>query len=442
MKGTNEEFANVLTAVKSADKDVEKVLKEPNFLDAFTRQVPDLVSYLLSRARSIVDIAFGVRPCTDPNSQKLCRRMLTVTTPVFSQKMVQTKGLPAGLREFSNHIHEASPENITTFCMTLQFFSKITNGSILVCINDGATFVGHLLDLQKMGCVHDLLFYLTSDGHPQFAQFLDKNQIAELLWNRYESTKALTNLTFLSQVVSSLDPSSVSMLFISERERIEQIMEMALQTSDTKLSDVAMTIIYEMCSHCDEDDESEESLFVRVFQYVVERIDDIADFIASDTLYTLGKTRAIEMLVGIVSATEEVTENMFDMFGSLFKQMVSQPQFSILHCACVKVFTLFCDVGAELQELDEKFSLRATIIDEFTHRDTNKLFYGHLFTIADLLHEHEDFEETSPEWKEFIGSTYQEMKTIVESQYGGQTPSRAAVRANASCDEVCIEKRV
>ena len=440
-KSANDEFQNVLAAAKAAEKDVEKVLREPNFLAAFNRQIPDLVAFLLSHSRSVLDIAFGVKPCAEPASRKLCKRMLTVMSPVFSQKMVQTKGLSSGLRDFAARIKGETEENVNVFCLTLQFFSKITNGSILPCLQNGREFFVSLLELQGMPCVNDLLTYLTSDGHPQFSTFLDKNGIAELLWTRYHESQDLLNLMFLSHVVSSLDPSSKSMMYISERSRVDEIMEMALQTENWKLSDLGVTIIYEMCSHCDEDDDSEESLFVRVFQYVVERIDDFAEFVGSDTLYTAGKAKAIEMITGIVSATEEVTEKMAEMVGSLFQQMIKKPQFSILHCAFLKVFTLMCEAGADIEELDQAFGLRATIVEEFAHRDNQKLFYGHLFTVADLIHDHEDLQETSEEWQAFISSSYKEMKDIIENPYGGPKPSKVTGTIHASDDETFVEKK-
>jgi hypothetical protein len=92
-----------------------------------------------------------------------------------------------------------------------------------------------------------------------------------------------------------------------------------------------MELLYELCSFCDEEDNGETSVLVRVFGYIQEHQDELAEFVGNDQPFCRAKTRAMELFSGLITSQDEVAESFFQTAGKLFHKIFQHPQFSELH---------------------------------------------------------------------------------------------------------------
>lgn len=325
------------------------------------------------------------------------------------------------LRDIGLEITEA--DDIVTYCLIVQFFAKLTNGDILLRFSQGDKFMTKMLEMKNLECVRDMLVFFATDGHPQFSLFLDYFKIGELLWSRYLSNHDIFELSLLTGVISSLDANSESVRLMADNDRMNALIDLALG-DDIKVSDEAMNIIYELCSHCDEDDDSEDSLFVKVFGSVTARADDFAGFLGGDRRYSSAKTHAIELMAGVIASQDEPSESIIAAVGSLFRQVLANPGFSILHCGFMKLFMLLCDAGVELEDLDAELSLRQTIVEQLSDRKPGVQFYGHMYKIAEMFMENEELEETPEFWQKFVSEELSGKISAMQNGYGGPRPAK------------------
>lgn len=430
-KPAPESFRNITKLTLSGDCTLEKLFAEPNFLDAFIKQHSKLVEYMLAHVLDVLNIALGKKQCEINGARYLCKQIMIRQTAVFSQKASSMNDFAHALRDFGMNI--TRDDDVITYCLIVQFFAKLTNGEMLLRFGKGNEFMTKMLEMKDLECVRDMLVFFATDGHPQFSIFLDRYKIGELLWERYTTNKDRFELSLLTGVVSSLDANSESIRLMANKERMQVLIDMALG-DDRKVSDEAMAIVYELCSHCDEDDDSEEGLFAHVFGSITERADDFAAFLGSDRQYSQAKTRVIELMAGVIASLDEPSESILVATGSLFKQMLANPQFSILHCGFMKLFMLLCDAGVELDELDEQFDIRQTIVTQLADRKPGVQFYGHLYKMAEIFTENEDLEDTPEFWQEFVRKDLSARIEVNEKGFGGKRPVKGAAKANGSDD--------
>jgi hypothetical protein len=291
-------------------------------------------------------------------------------------------------------------------------------------LSDGPRFCQRLFDLAFVSpAALDLIVYILSDGHPDFAAFLNKVEMSRLLWERYQADNRKDYLLFLSQILNCVEGSSVCMQYASEPEKVEWFFRTAMTTDDRETRDLTMSVLYEMCSHCDDEDERENSMMVRVFQYLIRHVDELANFLGDDRPFSLGKSRAIEIIQAIVAAQESVAPSIIQAAGKLFAQMVASPDFWMLHCATVTLFDVV--TGADPDELEQvvvEYHIRETIAEEFNRGGLRRPFDGHLYRIAQMLAKLDSDDDV---WKEFLAGPVREMDRLMSSPYGGSHPNKA-----------------
>jgi hypothetical protein len=215
------------------------------------------------------------------------------------------------------------------------------------------------------------------------------------------------------------------MQYASEPGKVEWLFRTAITTDDRQTSDLTMSVLYEMCSHCDDEDESETSMMVRVFQYLIRHLDELALFLGSDRPFSLGKSRAIEIIQAIVAAEESVAPSLIQAAGKLFAQMIASPDFSILHCGTVTLFELV--MGADNDEIEQmvvEYHIRETIAEEFQQGGFRRPFDGHLYRMAQMIAKLDSDDDA---WKEFLAGPINEMHRLMSHPYGGIHPNKSLV---------------
>ena len=217
------------------------------------------------------------------------------------------------------------------------------------------------------------------------------------------------------------------LFYIADSSKFSIIFNDAIQINDKNLSDSAMELIYEMCSHCDESEsEDSNSLYQLVFMFLFDHFNQIADFISDNTFFSTGKLKAIEIINGLLSIKEEMPQSILDAAGSLFFQLFDHPLLSPLHCGCLSLFTviLSSEIEFSIEETLLKFDIRNRIANAFDNRSRDKQYYGHLYKLTEIILESERSECTSENWVRYVKGTFAEMQNIINSNYGGEVPSR------------------
>jgi hypothetical protein len=384
----------------------------------------------------ILAIAVGEKAAT-PENKKLCRRVLVNPVRSFALRIALYPPFAAACGPFFTALPVDRLEDITTGCLILQHYSKLTAGNFLLQFSNGAQVFQKLLDHISVSPVYDLVLFLASDGHDRFAEYFNKNRIGRLLWERYEKQTDPTLLLFLSLVVTAVGPHSPEVLYLTERPRVAKMFSLATNSADRLTCNYAMELLYELCSFCDEEDDGETSVLVRVFGYIQEHQDELANFVANDQQFCRAKTRAMELFSGLITAQDEVPESFFQAAGKLFQKLLKNPQFSELHCTAVTMFRLVMQGDEDgRKKFEEDFQIRKEIIRAFAEKTREKLYYGHLYKIVELIEEANEGEGGGQEWRDFLSGPFAEMKAVIGSSYGGPRPQKGTGKLYLSDDEV------
>jgi hypothetical protein len=94
------------------------------------------------------------------------------------------------------------------------------------------------------------------------------------------------------------------------------------------------------------------------------------------------------------------------------------------------------DDGRKKFEAD--FQIRPTIIRAFAERTRDKLYFGHLYKLSELLEEASEDDEKGPEWTEFMSGPFAQMKAVIGSSYGGPRPQKGTGKLFLSDDETNV----
>jgi hypothetical protein len=414
-------FPDLLEQAASGECGLSRLLEDPNILEVYQKQNDDLTRQLSANVHEFLSIALGVIPS---DHKDLCRRMLFRIPLTFAGRISLSPATVATLSNFMAVVDASRTDDVNLFCYLLQHFSKISGGRFLLLLPDAELFCRRLFDIAFVSpAVFDLVMYILSDGHPDFAAFLNKVEMSRLIWERYAADQRNDYLLFLSQVLNCVDASSVCIQYASDPEKVEWFFRTAITTEDRETRDLAMSVLYEMCSHCDDEDESETSMMVRVFQYMIRRVDQLAAFLGNDTSFSLGKSRAIEIIQAIVAAEESVAPSIIRAAGKLFAQMVAAPNFSILHCATVTLFELVMEADpGDIEPIVAEYRIRETIAEKFKQGGVSRPFDAHLCRIAQMLAK---LDSDNGAWQQLLAGPVKEMDKLMSSPYGGSHPNKA-----------------
>jgi hypothetical protein len=426
---------SLVEILRHPDCTLIQLLNESELYPAYHRQLPDLIHFLVSHADEVVAIALGVAE-SSPAAKSTCRRILVLPVASFSHRVALFPPFVATVNSFLLNMPHDRIADITTCCLIVQYYAKLTAGNFLLQFPDGVPLFERLLDFISLPCVYDLVLQIVSDGHDRFADYLNQSHIAGILWERYQNSGDAVLLGFLANVVTSVGPHSSEIQYVTEPERIEIVFRLATLSEDRPTCNNAMIVLYELCSYCDEDDNSETSVLVRVFGYIREHQDELAAFVCNHRPFCYAKTRAIELFSALTAAQDSVPQSFFEAAAGLFTQMFENPQFSVLHCTAVSLFALVMQGDEEArQKFEDDFHIKDQIIREFSEMTPDKLYYGHLLRIVELLEEADEGNAREHEWVAFLTGRFAEMKTVAGSSYGGPRPQKGIGKIILSDDE-------
>lgn len=419
-----EAFPTISTILAEDDCSLEKLMAESDFYEAYRKQHQKLISFLITNVKRVVLYALGLLKIDGIDSKKICLDILLNTTPYYTPKISLSQDFVLTLDNFLYTKEEPSLSSIVCYSRIVIFYCKYTNGDFLIHLPHRKEYISKLLSYMHIPAIHDLLFFICSDGHPLFAQFLEISRAGSILWSNLPGEKyQITSL--LSHVINSVEPNSPIIKFIATPDKIEIIFGMAIQKEDQKLSNAAMDLLYELCGQCDEDDlEEEGSLFNVLFSFLIKHGQELCDYISSEDSFPHSKSKATELLVGVITVQEEVPEYFLECAGKLFNMIFIFPRFSIMHCSVMSYISSLFDKDVEMSNILKKYQFREKIVKAFAEKDKTIMYYGHLTKIASLIVDSEDHDSQSEEWKDFVQSSLRVINDSIEEGYGGVVPKK------------------
>ncbi|KAH0793758.1 hypothetical protein GPJ56_002310 [Histomonas meleagridis] len=433
LRQSPQELQNITSLCANENCTISDLMEQSNIMDAFKKQHSTLIQFLVAHISEIIRIATGITQLTFSNAKSHCETMLITNLSTFTPRIVYSENLISTVIECLNSPVCEEPDNLSNLCLFLQFLLKVTNGAFLHKLPDGVLIFKKFLPLVEHPCVYDFLDSITTDGHPEYVKYLETNKIAPLLWQSIDASPSSKLFSLLCNVVSSVDSNSMALFDITSPSVLEKIFDYATNNDNTDLSDQSMFLLFELCSKCDEEDQDDDSMFTRVFKFVISKTNDLCNFVTNDTLFTAGKAKAIELLGGIISADFEVPKCIIECSGKLFLKMFEYPSFSILHCSATQLFEFISE--GNLEEMLKEYKIKEKIVDAFDNEENDDvgIYYGHLYKITEMIlnNEKEQNEETDEKWNKFVNGKYSQMKELIELRFGGPVPSRITGRTNA-----------
>lgn len=419
----DDSFDDIEKVLNSDDCNLENLFDQKNIEEALKRPNHKLIQFIITNIVELTQVAL-----TEINNPRMLiiQKIFLSPVPSLTQKISQT---PVFIDCLSNYLFSATitPIKLRYFCSIARFFVKFTNGYFLLQIQNRSEFFKKLFEYIQFFYVYDLINEISADGHPYFTQYLENINAHLFVWNRLQSSpQDCINYIILKNIISSASPNSQMLFYLADTTRFPFIFNQAINTENKHLSSVAMDLVYELCSHCDEEDcENENSLFQLIFIFLLNKFNAISQFIIGRHFFTNAKLKAIELLSGLISINdEEVPDSLIDAAGNLISQIFDYPVFSKLHCAALNFSSIIFSTGANIEPILLKYDIKTKIADAFKTYSKEKPYYGHLLKITEMILEIESDQQKNEKWESYIKNEYAQMKTILDSNYGGTVPPR------------------
>ncbi|EAY16253.1 hypothetical protein TVAG_423050 [Trichomonas vaginalis G3] len=407
------------TALKNPDHETDEILNLASLHPQVAAIDSNFIQFVLENMDEIFQLALGLAGEDNPGLQRNAFAILTIKVSSYISLLISSDQFLENLNETIESIGILEPPNLKLWVRMMNTLLDLTGFAILLNLPGRKKLFRRLLPhVGKVG-IYEFLFRICDDGHEASHQFLEKTHSVTSIYNCLGNGYDLQIVKLLCACCYS-DTSGKLILSLSRPERTAKIFSFAV-SDNILLSNAAMQLLFEMSSHCDEDDEDDEdSLFQRVFMKIVERIDELIEFICKPP-FTSAKFRAIDLIIGMISTEHADFDKILKVLKWVWDQTFANPLLSQIHCAMLRI----CKAIFDSEELPEEFVTQCQFRERIIEYSNKKCtFSGHLYEIARMIHEIEDFDKQSQAWKDYINGPYAKIRSIRENGYGGPVPER------------------
>ena len=426
-----ENVVKILRLIDGKEAGVREIVTEMSHSLNFALSNSIIANFCLSSIDQIFEAAVHSKTEENAEFQRASYFILRSQMNSFLTLLLTSESYLSLLNNFTKHLESEDKYSITTWCKLMQTYIDTTGSSFLNVFPEKKKFFKRLIPYLSNMSIYQLVFSICNEGHMHSINFLEKSHASTVFYKNIRSENQVEVLKLMSVFISSCDSNSSLVSSLAKRERVDTIFSLAVD-SNVRVSDAAMQLLFELSSHCDEDDNDEGSLFQVIFMHVSERISEIADFICTEAVpgvFSRGRDKAIDLLIGILSIQETVPPDVFRVISYLWNEMFKHPLLSIMHCSMVRLFKAAmesdgcCEDFLTSEKIREKI-IQCSMIEE-------RVFYiGHLFEVAKMIIESEDDEKKTGEWLQFINGPYEQMRSLIQNPYGGVCPPRHPVKFN------------
>lgn len=416
-------FSEQLNALlKNPDRETEEVVNLASTRPTVAAIDSNFIQFMLENMDEIFQMAVGLTTQDNPGIQHNAFMLLTIKISSYISVLIQSDPFLENINEMIENLGELPPLVLKYWVRLMNTLLDLTGFAVLLNLrNRNKLFKRCVPHINKIG-IYEFLFRICDDGHEASHTYLEKTHSITGLYNCLGQGYDLQIIKLLAACCYS-DSNGNLIKSLARKERIERIFDFAI-SDDRLISNAAMQLLFEMSSHCDEDDqEDEDSLFAKIFMKIVSKLDDLTAFICKKP-FTAAKFRAIDLLIGMISTELAEFSKILKVLSWIWEQTFLNPLLSQIHCAMLRLFKACYDSEELSPEFLAENHFRERIIE---YSKKKVIFSGHLFEIAKMIHADEKIEEQSKEWKEYIDSTFSKIKSIREAGYGGPVPERHKV---------------
>ncbi|OHT16125.1 hypothetical protein TRFO_13451 [Tritrichomonas foetus] len=420
---TGESFDNLVSILNESSSILNDLSNASNTILAFRKQFPPLINWIMSHLSEITDIALYEKEYDSPSIQKFCLTILCYKSPAFGTILSSNRQFLLKMNTFISRVETKTKCGLISFSAIFESQIKNSNGFVIKSFPEKQQLLDKLFNHIDNNSIFSLLYFLTESGQCLVYEFLEDCKFTKKI---LENTKIHPTkmLLLLTNVVSNIKLDSVILDEILDIKSLDIIFDLAILNKDVHVSHKAFNLLLELCKVCSDIDESYEEDDFPVFEYIIQKADDISCFIQKEP-FNLAKHPACELLVGVIPAIEELPQCIYDVAKNLFMRMFLHPYHSILHCSCLKLFEAIAEKD---DELFLKIDIREKIVEAFIFEDELNMFKGHLHDFTKLMRKcNSDYENECMGWSNYIREIFQVKETIRNGPFGGKVPKEAVV---------------
>ena len=434
----NIDFSNILKIFENNNNLFEEILEHELFKQSILTQNNKILDFIYTNLLLITNIGLEIENHLNLNIINICKWLITLNNNFIITKFSSNIDFLLPLSNFLKEFDSKNLLQINFWCKVLNLYIQLTNGAILHNFPEKKFFFNRILPYIQIYSINSLLITIVDDGHSIMLEFLTKIHACSIIFNFLgpNSPNELL-LQLMTSIVSSSDPGSSIIRSLSKESKLNTIFYLAIKGSNQKVCDNAMKLLFELCSHCDEEDnDNENSLFQLIFMKVVNKIDELVEFI-NNKPFSLAHEKAIELIIGMISTLPEIPDIIYSILNNLWIKFLKYPNHSILHCSFLKLFKALIEINDYCKNFLIENNIRNIIINEFLNNNLRINYKGHLIEMIKLILLHETQEEFQI-WNNFINNNYLPLKKIINYRYGGNLPKKHKV----SFDDFNIEGKI
>ena len=430
---SNDNFENIKSVIENSQVPLNDLALETNVFLAFRKLYQPLIKFILSQITEITDITLYETEMYPEKTRHFFLNILAYRSPGFATMLSNNRKFLLKMNAFISRIETISEKGLSIFSIIMESLIKTTNGMILMNFPEKNEFVDKLLIHINSSSIFSLIQTMAECGGPNIYKLFDGSKLTQKLISDEMIEKSLVkSLILLKSIVNHANLDSELMARILDDANLEKIFDIALNNKDCTANTKAFDLLLEICKVCADVDESEceEEDEFHIFGMIMERIPEICGFITKEQ-FNRAKYPACELLVGILPALEELTEDFYHLLDNLFNQMIQKPNLSILNCAFMKI--LYAVINHD-ESLFQKLDFRTKIVEvynnkssitqnQYSERELTFLIGGYLHEITSLIRKQNiEFLQECAGWDDYINTIFLNEEKIITTQYGGPVP--------------------
>lgn len=421
-------FQNILSIINQSKNVIADLSAAGNTIIAFRRQFPPLMLYIKSHIIEITKIALLEVTVDNKSERDFCFMILCSNVPAFDLSLSTNHQFLIKISDFITKTQNFNFDALASFSFIMHSLITNTNGYILVGIPNREEFIGKLFNLIEYRPIFSLLFFITDEGKQYVTEFLDTDIFATYLFKFIDKFPRRV-FQLLLNLVKTSKADSKFMKCVMQADNLSTVYNIAITSNYQFTSTKAFNFLIEACkvfSNCEDEDsdeyeEEEEKKCCCIFEFLIEKIPNLCQFICKDP-FIMSHSPACKLLISVIPQTKEIPKDVYDTVKNLFEEIFKYPHHSFLHFSCCKLFSAILEKD---QNVFKKIDIREKILwaNKTFINDIRCVFWGHLYQLTKMIIDSKtNFDQDCPGWDDYVNTTFQIQDKIISSPYGGVLP--------------------
>ena len=427
-------FDSIIYSIESGNASLLEVIHKPNIVLSVSPNNQVITNYFMENFSQLLDIVIDL--ATDIRLMRCTQGILEKLARYFSAKISENE-------YFYNKLQERLDDGTTrtdtlkVFAQLIMIMIKNQNSNVNCNLYSKKEIIQKLFMKIEIESIYDIVWNLSNDSNEMISSFMEDLNATDMYFRMIENeepdlillAKILCIITIM--VINARSNSCLIFEIINKDERVEKIFNWALNATDNEISYWAFSLIIEICSKADDDSYSdyceEDFESQKFYEYAFSNLSKICKFITSSSTFCSRHQKALELVVLFLRSSEEEPKNfIIETAKILFDRFFELKVNSNFHFAFYDLFTALMQ-NQSWNLLVKEIDFQNRIVQQFNKRDEikNANYWGFLYKIAEIIIENDSLtnsNEKNSEWKNFRLNQFNNMKNIIEKEYGGPLP--------------------